>query len=91
MSKSTSHRMGMAALLLAVGVLLSRVLGLSRDLLIANLHGASKDTDAYVAAFQIPDLLSYFLAAGTLSITFIPLFSAYIAKGDEKGGWRLFR
>lgn len=82
--------MGMAALLLATGVLLSRILGFYREMLIAKLHGASIYTDAYGAAFSIPDMLSYFLAAGTLSITFIPLFSSYIAKGDEEGGWRLF-
>ena len=34
--------------------------------------------------------MNYFLAGGTLSITFIPLFSSYIADEDEEGGWRLF-
>ena len=74
--------MGMAALLLATGVFLSRILGFLREAIIAYLHG--------IAAFQIPEQLSYFLAAGTLSITFIPLFSSYLSKGDEEGGWRLF-
>lgn len=88
--KSVGRRMGMAALILAISTLLSRVLGFLREAIIAHLHGASAATDAYYAAFTLPDLMNYFLAGGTLSITFIPLFSAHISKGDEAGGWRLF-
>jgi putative peptidoglycan lipid II flippase len=87
---STAKRMGMAALLLAASALLSRVLGFARDAIITASHGASLATDAYYAAFTLPDLMNYFLAGGTLSITFIPLFSSYVTRGDEEGGWRLF-
>lgn len=90
MSRSASQRMGAAAVLLAGGILLSRLLGFLREAIIAYLHGASSATDAYYVAFQLPELMSYFLAAGTLSITFIPLFSSYIARNDEEGGWKLF-
>ena len=47
-------------------------------------------TDAYYAAFTLPDLMSYFLVGGVLSVTFVPLFSDHIERGDEAGGWRLF-
>lgn len=89
-TRSVSQRMGLAAVILAVSILLSRVLGFLRDAVIANQYGASAMTDAYYAAFTLPDLMNYFLAGGTLSITFIPLFSSYIARNDEEGGWRLF-
>lgn len=82
--------MGLAALMLSVGILLSRVLGYLRDAVIAYQQGAGAETDAYNAAFMLPDLMNYFLAGGTLSITFIPLFNHYLAKDDEAGGWRLF-
>lgn len=88
--QSAAKRMGLAALLLSVSALLSRVLGFVREVVISSQHGASAITDAYYAAFTLPELMSYFLAGGTLSITFIPLFSAYLAKDDEAGGWRLF-
>lgn len=88
--KSVGRRMGMAAMILALSTFLSRVLGFLREAIIAHLHGASAATDAYYAAFTLPDLMNYFLAGGTLSITFIPLFSAHLSKGDEEGGWRLF-
>ena len=88
--KSIGRRMGIAAVILSVSVLLSRVLGFLREAVIAYTHGASAATDAYYAAFTLPDLMNYFLAGGTLSITFIPMFSAYVAANDEEGGWRLF-
>lgn len=88
--RSTGERLGLAALLLAASQLLSRVLGFLRDAVIAYLHGATYATDAYHVAFQLPGYLSYLLAGGTLSITFIPIFSEYINNDDEEGGWRLF-
>jgi putative peptidoglycan lipid II flippase len=56
-------------------VLLSRVLGYVREMLLAYRSGASAATDAFYAAFQLPDLLNYFLAGGALSIAFIPLYN----------------
>lgn len=84
------RRMGFATLLLVASVFLSRVVGFVREVVIAAQQGATGATDAYYAAFTLPDVLNYFLAGGTLTITFIPLFSAALARGDEEGGWRLF-
>lgn len=83
----TAHasRMGAAALLLAASVLLSRVLGYVREALLAYRVGAGSATDAYYAAFQIPDLLNYLLAGGALSIAFLPLYTARLAAGDDAG------
>jgi putative peptidoglycan lipid II flippase len=89
-SRSMTQRMGLAALILSASILLSRLLGFLREAVIVYKHGASSATDAYYAAFTLPDLMGYFLAGGTLSITFIPLFSDYVANDDEEGGWRLF-
>ena len=89
-SRSMTQRMGLAALILSASILLSRLLGFLREAVIVYKHGASTATDAYYAAFTLPDLMGYFLAGGTLSITFIPLFSDYVSNDDEEGGWRLF-
>ncbi len=88
--RSVGARIGIAAAILSASILLSRILGFMREAVIAYFYGASSATDAYYAAFTLPDLMAYFLAGGTLSITFIPLFSSFVAKGDEEGGWRLF-
>lgn len=75
-------RLSAAALLLASSVLLSRVFGYAREALLAYRVGAGQATDAYYAAFQIPDLLNYLLAGGALSIAFLPLYTRHLARGD---------
>lgn len=82
--------MGRAAVVMMASVFLSRLLGYARDAVIAYQHGATPETDAYFAAFTIPDFLNYLLAGGALSITFIPIFSKYLAEGKEDEGYRSF-
>lgn len=79
-----------AALLLGVSILASRLLGYLRDVVLAWQFGASAETDAYHAAFWLPDLLNYFLAGGALSLTFIPLYSSLVGQQNEERAWRLF-
>ena len=81
---------GMAALIVSGGIVLSRVLGLMRDLLIANLLGATSAGDVYFAAFFIPDLLFYLMAGGYMTITFIPILARYFVDDDDEGAWRSF-
>lgn len=85
-----SRTIAKASLIWGLSIALSRVVGLAREAVIARTIGASPDADAYFAAFVVPDFLNYLLAAGALSIVFIPIFGAYIARGDETGGWRAF-
>ncbi len=82
--------MGRAAALMMASVFLSRILGYARDAVIAFQHGATTETDAYFAAFTIPDFLNYLLAGGALSITFIPIFARHVAEGREEEGYRSF-
>lgn len=77
-----------AAAMLAGSVLLSRGIGFVREGLLAYQVGASGTADAYYAAFQLPDLLNYFLAGGALSTAFLPLY-AKLRAGDEAGAERL--
>lgn len=46
-------------------------------------------TDAYFAAFQIPDFFFFTLAAGALGVAFMPVLSDRLHKGDKKGVWQL--
>ncbi len=73
-------RLTAVAMVLAGSVLLSRVLGYVREAVLASELGASAATDAYYAAFQIPDLLNYFLAGGALSIAFVPFYSRVLSQ-----------
>jgi putative peptidoglycan lipid II flippase len=75
-----------ATLLLMISAALSRVIGLVRVKVIAYLFGAASLTDAYTAAFQLPDMLAYFLVGGTASVTFITILSRYREQGREREG-----
>ena len=79
-----------ATLIWMATVLLSRILGFFRDIIIARQAGANAETDVYFTAFTIPDFVNYLLAGGALSITFIPIFSRYLVEGKEEEGWRAF-
>jgi putative peptidoglycan lipid II flippase len=65
-------------------------MGLVREQIIGRTLGASREADLYFASFTLPDFLNYLLAAGALSIVFIPIFLAYLERGDEQGGWKAF-
>jgi putative peptidoglycan lipid II flippase len=89
-ASGTRRRLGFAALVLVASVLASRVLGFVRDAYIAYAFGANGATDAFYAAFTIPDILNYLVAGGTLSITFIPIYTRHLAAGEEAEGDRVF-
>ena len=87
---SHQHTAFSATLLLMGSVLASRLLGYLREMYIAWAFGAGHQTDAYFAAFQIPDFLNYILAGGTASITFISIYTRHISRKDEAGAQRAF-
>lgn len=74
-----------ATAVLAIASLVSRIFGLLRDRTLAAHFGAGDITDAYFAAFKIPDLIFNLLILGALSSAFIPVFTEYLHKnGDDK-------
>jgi len=85
-----ARRITFAAGLLAGSVLLSRVLGLVRDMVLGLRVGAGSAADAYNAAFQLPDLLNHFLVGGALSIAFVPLWTSTRARDGQPAADRLF-
>jgi len=78
-----------AAGFLMAAQMASRILGFLRESLMAGFFGQKGVTDAYNTAFVLPDLLYWLLVGGVLSAAFIPVFSEYIAKGNEDEGWRV--
>lgn len=83
-------RMRTAAMVIAASVLLSRVLGLGRDALLATLFGTTVDADLYFQAFLVPDLLNYLLAGAYLTITLVPILSRHLEAGDREAANRAF-
>jgi len=87
---SHQHSALSATLLLMGSVMLARVIGYLREMYVAWAFGAGPTTDAYVAAFQIPDYLFYLLAGGTTSITFISIYTRHTSRGEEEKAQEAF-
>jgi putative peptidoglycan lipid II flippase len=87
---SHQHTAFSATLLLISAVMLSRVVGYARDAYIAWAYGAGGQTDAYVAAFTLPDFLNYIVAGGAASITFISIYTRFLAEKREADAQKTF-
>ena len=78
-----------ASLILTAAALVSRLLGWVRLVVIGSQFGATRELDAYFAAFRIPDAIFQLVVAGALSAALIPVFSSYRARGQEVEAWKL--
>src|SRR6267378_1128370 len=87
---SHQHSAFSATVLLMTTVMLSRLIGYVREAYIAYAFGAGGQTDAYVAAFTLPDWLNYILAGGTASITFISIYTRFLAEKREADAQKTF-
>ena len=86
---SHAHTAYSASLLLAASSFLSSFLGLGRSKFIAWRFGAGPQTDAFIAAFRLPDLMNNFLVGGAVAITFVAILNRYREQGEEAEGERL--
>lgn len=68
-------------------LVISRITGYIRTILINNLLNASQ-SDSLLAAFRTTDLMYNLLIGGAISAALIPVLSGYLAKDEEKDGWK---
>src|SRR5215472_16959613 len=87
---SREHTAFSATVLLVTTIMLSRVVGFLREMYIAWAFGATPVTDAYNAGFTIPDWLNYLVAGGTASITFVSIYTRFLAEKREDEARRTF-
>ncbi len=73
-----------AAGVLGFATILSRIMGMVRDMVVSRLFGAGFATDAFFAAFQIPNMLRRFFAEGALTSAFVPIFAEWYTQKSEK-------
>lgn len=85
--KFKTEGIGAIAIILAVSALVSRLLALVRDRILAGQFGAGAELDVYFAAFRVPDLVFGVLVMGGISAAFLPIFSEYFQKSAEQG-WK---
>lgn len=77
-------RTGGHAGLVAAGILLSRVFGLVRELLVARYLGVGAHADVYASTTRLPNLLQNLLGEQTLSAAFIPFYSRMVGEGRAR-------
>ena len=77
-------RSGRNAFLVGAGIVLSRISGVVREGFLAAWLGTRSSADAFSAALRIPKLLQNLLGEGSLSASFIPVYSQVLQRGDER-------
>ncbi|MHB9145050.1 MAG: murein biosynthesis integral membrane protein MurJ [Symbiobacteriia bacterium] len=85
MNRSAIARATILVTLLTIG---SKLLGFVRDQGIALYFGASGQTDAYVVAMALPNIISA-LVVSAVGTAFLPMFTERLTKDDEEGAWAL--
>ena len=69
--------------------MISRVLGLVREVVLARYFGAGLHTDAFNVAYRIPNLLRDLFAEGALSSAFVPTFIRRMTQDGKEQAWLL--
>ncbi|HHY15433.1 MAG TPA: murein biosynthesis integral membrane protein MurJ [Firmicutes bacterium] len=83
----SKRQVAKAAGIVMSAILISRILGFVRERAVAEVFGRTGTTDVFFAAFALPDLMYQLLVGGALSSAFIPVFTQYLAKDEEKEAW----
>ena len=87
--EATNAGVARATGVLALGSIASRVLGMARDVALTNLFGASRATDAFIAATLVPTTLYDLLIGGHVNGAIIPVLSDVVTKDGKKALWQL--
>ncbi|HSC15721.1 MAG TPA: murein biosynthesis integral membrane protein MurJ [Gammaproteobacteria bacterium] len=80
---------GAAAFFVGLGILLSRIVGLVRERVLATYFGTGLHADVFAAGMRLPNVLQNLLGEGTLSASFIPAYSALLGQGRREEAGRV--
>jgi putative peptidoglycan lipid II flippase len=81
---SRREKIAKAATVVGGATLLSRIFGFLRDMIVAQIFGAGMATDAFFVAFRIPNLLRRLVGEGSLTVSFIPVYSEYLSQRSKE-------
>lgn len=88
MDSSQGKRLTGAAVIVMSSIIVSRITGFLRTVLINNLLHTRMEKDALFMAFTITDLLYFLLVGGAIAAALIPVLSGYLARNEEEEGWK---
>ena len=86
---ATARRLAWSTAIFSAATGLSRLLGLLREIVVANYFGARGPINAFTVAFQIPNLVRALVADAALTSAFVPVFSELLEKGERARAWRV--
>jgi len=86
---AVARRKGGAAIVIAAGIVLSRLLGFVRERVQSRYLGLGWQADAFTGAFSIPNFLQNLFGEGVLSASFIPVYAKLVAQGDDEEAGRV--
>ncbi len=81
---ATARSGGVSSLLIAAGIFLSRIAGLVRERVIATCFGTGLHADVFSAGLRLPNAVQNLLGEGTLSASFIPVYSELLGQGRTR-------
>lgn len=84
-----NRRIARAAGTVMAAFVLSNLVGLVRQILIANTFGTTKEIDAFYAASRLPDLIFVLVAGGALASAFVPTFTQLLTTNQQVSAWKL--
>ncbi|MBM4271236.1 MAG: murein biosynthesis integral membrane protein MurJ [Deltaproteobacteria bacterium] len=84
-----NSRVARAAGVVGFSTMLSRIFGFLRDMVVAGFFGAGLATDAFFVAFRIPNLLRRLFAEGSLTVSFVPVFTEYLKKKSREDAFEV--
>lgn len=83
-----NRKIARSTLVVMIAFGIAKAISLAQTVIIAQVFGLSQEWDAFVVANSIPELIFTLIAGGALAHAFIPIFSGYLARGDQSGAWR---
>ena len=84
-----NRRVARAAGVVGLATMFSRISGFLRDMVVAAFFGAGLITDAFFVAFRIPNMLRRLLGEGSLTVSFVPVFTEYLNKKTKAEAYEL--
>jgi len=83
------RRLARSTALFSLATLLSRFVGLFREVVVRRYFGVEGSINTFTVAFQVPNLVRALVADSALSAAFVPIFSEMLEKGDRARAWRV--
>ena len=84
MTPSEHRKILRATFVVGGGTFISRIFGYIRDMVVASFFGTGMAADAFFVAFRLPNLLRRLIGEGSMTVSFIPVFTDYVKKGNQE-------